>query len=237
MNDILTNRIDMIGVCINTADKTANSAVWNQLPHLDFVTDIAWVKQEYTDISAKAAIANAATTGPAEAKDLAETALENAAFTMARALCVHFKRTGNWTDRAKVDFTKSGLIRMRDQQLKTTTELIRDLANVARDESGAGGRGITAARILTLNGAIAAYAGVISAPRGQILTRATLKRELEVRVAAVIERLRDMDDIVLQYDETEAGRSFIAQWQTARIVIELGHGPTPTPTPTPTPRV
>jgi hypothetical protein len=49
-----------------------------------------------------------------------------------------------------------------------------------------------------------------------------------------------MDDLVVQFDATEAGRRFNEAWKRARIIVDLGGGggnpPTPpTPTPTPTP--
>ena len=235
MNDRIINKIDMIGACINVAEKPAHSPAWNTPPVLDFVADFAALKVEYGNISAAIAAADAATTGPADAKDLAETALENIAFSVARSLCVHYKKTGNLTDRAKVNLTKPGLVRLRDQALKTTCELIRDLANAARDETGAAGRGVTQARVLTLTSAIEAFIAVMSAPRGQIATSSTLRRDIETRVAALMERMTDLDDLALQYDQTAAGRAFIAAWFQARNVIDSGHGPTPTPTPSPTP--
>ena len=234
MNDRTTNKLDMIGACINVAEKPEHSLVWSAPPVLDFFADFAALKTEYGSISAAVAVADAATTGPAEAKDLAETVLENIAYTVARALCVHYKKTGNLTDRAKVDFTKSALMRLRDTALKTTCELIRDLANVARDESGAMGRGVTQARVLTLTAAIAGFSALMSAPRGQIATGSSLKRDLETRIAALTVRLDDLDDLVIQYEETPAGRAFIAAWQAARAIVDAGHGPAPvTPPPTP----
>jgi hypothetical protein len=238
MKNRVNNHLDMVGTCINVADKPEFAALINTPPPTDFVGDIAALKTEYASVTAAAAAAYAATTGPADAKDIAETALEDLAYPLARALCVHYKKTGNLTDRAKVDFTKSAIVRLRDQQLKTTCELIRDLANEARDESGAMGRGVTSARVLALTGAINAYAAVMSAPRGQIVVRSTKIRDVETRTAALIERLPDLDDLVLQYDTTEVGRAFIAAWKSARIIVDAGHGPgedAPANPPTPPP--
>ena len=238
MKNRITNQLDMAGTCIDVASRPLYAPLFSTQPPLDFVADIAVFKTEYASVSAAAVLAYAATTGPAEAKDIAETVLEDLAYPLARAECIHFKKTGNLTDRAKVDFTKSALVRLRDQELKNACELIRDLGNQARDDSGALGRGITQARVLTLTGAIDAYGLLMRAPRGQVAGRAGLIRDVETRVAALMERLRDLDDLVLQYGDTELGRAFIATWQAARIIVDAGHGhstPTPTPTPTPAP--
>ena len=65
-------------------------------------------------------------------------------------------------------------------------------------------------------------------------------RDLTTRIAALMEEIRDLDDLVIQFDGTEAGRRFISAWKQARNIIDAGHGPgpaTPTPPtpPTPTP--
>ena len=238
MKNRLTNQLDMAGACINLASKPEHNAVWNTTPPLDFVADFAAFQAEYASTSAAVSAAYAATTGPASAKDLAETALEELAYPLSRAVCIHFKKIGNFTDRAKVDFTKSALVGMRDQELKTTCELIRQLADAARDDSGAMGRGITTARVAALGAALTAFSNLLNAPRGQVANRSALIREVETRIGALVERLPDLDDLVLQYSETEAGRAFIAAWKRARIIVDAGHGPTeekPTPPTPPTP--
>ena len=50
-----------------------------------------------------------------------------------------------------------------------------------------------------------------------------------------------IDDLVVQFDGTPAGRTFIAAWKQARIIVDGGHGPgedeegegTPPPAPNP----
>ena len=44
-----------------------------------------------------------------------------------------------------------------------------------------------------------------------------------------------MDDLVLQFDGTDAGKRFIEAWKRARIIVDTGgrHGTTPAPTPAP----
>ena len=34
-----------------------------------------------------------------------------------------------------------------------------------------------------------------------------------------------IDDLVVQFDGTPAGRTFIAAWKQARMIVDGGHGP------------
>jgi hypothetical protein len=45
----------------------------------------------------------------------------------------------------------------------------------------------------------------------------------------------DMDDLVLQFDGTDAGKRFIEAWKRARIIVDTsgGHSGTPPTPPTP----
>ena len=235
MKDRITNQLDMVGACINIAELPTHALVWTNQPPLDFGTDFAVVKTEYGAITAAAAIAYAATTGPADGKGLAETALENAAFTLARACASHFKKTGDHTRLAQVNLTKSAIVRLRDQILVTTATLIRDIGNVARTETDAANRGVTAARVTALTGAVTAFAAQLNAPRGQIANRSVLIRVVETRVAGLVTLVEDLDDLALQFDATAAGLAFIAAWKQARIIVDSGGGHTPPTPPTPTP--
>ena len=225
MKDPVTNRLSMVGTTIAVAEKPEYVPVWTNQAPLDFGIDLGALKIEYNSVTAAAATAYAATTGPAHAKDLAETALENAAFVLARACAAHFQKTGDMTRHAQVNLTKSALVRLRDQALVTTTTLIRNLADVARTETGALGRGVTQARVTALTNAINAFSGLLNAPRGQIANRSGLIRDIETRVAGLVAKVEALDDLVIQFDGTPAGLAFIAAWKQARIIVDFGHGP------------
>jgi hypothetical protein len=78
----------------------------------------------------------------------------------------------------------------------------------------------------------------MNTPRGQIVNKSALLREVETDVAALVQLVTDMDDLTLQFDGTDAGKRFIEAWKRARIIVETGGGhggggapPTPPATP------
>lgn len=156
---------------------------------------------------------------------MAETGLEDAAFVLARALAVHFKKSGGLDRHGKVDMTKSEIMKLRTQELVNKTTSIRDLI-----EARAAGRGAS------LTAAITGFSNVMSTQRGQIVNRSALLKEVETDVAALLEKFSDMDDLVVQFDGSEPGKCFIEAWKRARIIVDSGGGGGTTPTPPATPK-
>jgi hypothetical protein len=191
---------------------------------------------DYDAALGKAALAAGAVGGAADAKAAAETTLENAAYILARALASHFKKTSDLTSLGKVDIAKRGLQRLRNQDLIARTTEIRDLAVIAQAQPNAADRGVTATRSTALSDAISAFTAQNAKPRGQIVNRSALLKELETDTADLLHQAHDFDDLVLQFDDTDEGRRFITAWHRARHVVENGHGHTieePTTTPPP----
>lgn len=238
MNSRLQNQLTMVGACITVANSAEHKPVWDGEEPADFDTDLALVATGYGALMAKAAQAEAAVGGAADTKAVAETALEDAAFVLARALAVHFKKTGNLTDRAKVDVSKSEIVKLRTQELVNKTTVVRDLATVAVAEPNATKRGVTAALVAALSAGITAFSSVMNAPRGDIVNRSALLREVETDGAALLDQVNDLDDLALQFDGTDEGRLFIEAWKRARIIVDSGGGhssPAPAPAPAPNP--
>lgn len=241
MNLRLQNQFNMVGACLSVAQSPAHKPVWEGKPPADFEADLAALQADHAAILAKAAQAEAATGGAADAKAAAESALEDAAYVLARALAYHFKKTGDLDRLGKVDLTKSGIMKLRTQELVNRATAIRDLAGETVGSPDAGRRGVTAARITTLTAAVEAFSRLMNTPRGQIVNRGALLKELETDVASLLENVRNLDDLVVQFDGSEAGRRFIEAWRRARIIVDSGGGtaavppPAPTPAPAPTP--
>jgi len=231
----------MVGACITVAQSSDYKPVWDGNDPADFGTDMTALQTDYGAVTTKAAQADSATGGAADAKALAETALEDAAFVLARALAVHFKKSGDLDRHGKVDLSKSEIMKLRTQELVNKATAIRDLGTAAVSEADAAGRGVTAARVAALTAAITNFSKVMSTPRGQIVNRSALLRDVETDVADLLDKVSDMDDLVVQFDGNDAGKRFIEAWKRARIIVDTGGGhsssgnaPTP-PTPPPTP--
>jgi hypothetical protein len=48
--------------------------------------------------------------------------------------------------------------------------------------------------------------------------------KVETDVADLLENLSDMDDLVVQFDDCDAGKRFIESWKPARIIVDTGGG-------------
>ena len=137
MDDRINNRLTMVNAAIAVAETPANRLVWDGQPPAEFGTALNALKTGYAAATALAAQAGSATTGAAASKDVAETALENAAFVLARALAFHLKKTGDLTRRAKVNFPLSGFQKLRDQELVARCTEVRNIAQSVTAEPGA----------------------------------------------------------------------------------------------------
>ena len=204
------------------------STVWTGNPPADFGTDLAQLQTNYGNVTVLAAQADAATGGGSDGSSAAETALENAAFILARALANHFKKNGDLDNLGKVDVTKTGIVRLRKQVLLDKATAILNLASAAVSDPNA-------ARLATLTAAIAAFGKVMNTPRGEIVNKSALLREVETDTAALVQLATDMDDLALQFDGTDAGKRFIEAWKRARIIVDTGGGHSGTPPTPPTP--
>ncbi len=90
----------MVGACIIVANSKDYVAVWTGNPPADFTTDFTQLQTDYAAVTAKAALADAASGGAGDAKAQAETTLEDAAYILARALANH-PISRSWNQRKK----------------------------------------------------------------------------------------------------------------------------------------
>ncbi len=238
MNLRLQNQLHMVGACINVAESSDYKPIWSGSPPDDFGAEFGQLKADYGAIVAKSALADGASGGAADAKSVAQAALEVAAFVLARALALHFKKSGDLLRLGKIDVTKTDIVKLRTQELVNRATAIRDIGAAAVGEPGAAGRGVTGTRVAVLSAAIDSFSSVMSAPRGQIVNRGTLLREVEADVAALREKTSEMDDFVVQFDGTPSGNRFIEAWRRARIIVDTGGAQTaPSPAPQPEPKL
>jgi hypothetical protein len=233
MNLELTKDITMVAACIKLANDPNYISVWQGQPPEDFATDLGEVSAAYEAVLKKEALADAAAGGGGNAKAAAETVLENAAFKLARALVNHFTKTGDLVNLAKTDYQKNEIKKLRDQDLYDQSTALRDLGTATVTETGAAGRGVTTANVTTVTNALDAYKLVMGLPRGQVINRSALKKEVETDVAALVTKVASMDDLVIQFDGTDLGKRFIEAWKSARMIVNTGGGHATKPAPAP----
>jgi hypothetical protein len=238
MNDRTQNHLNMIGAVLNVARNPEFLPVWQNQPPVDFTQDLLQLEADFGAASAKAANIAGAPTGTADQKDVLETTLENTLHTLCRALAIHFKKTGDLSARAEVHLSPTAIQRLRDRALIALAERTLTLANTAATHPDAPKRNITPARIATLQGALDAYEAAVNTPRGNIVNRSTIRRELATDVAALLDLTTDLDDLILQLEPSDLTTRFQSAWKQARIILDAGHSPTdedePQPNPTPT---
>jgi len=224
MKQRLSTQLNSVRACLDVAGSSDYRSLWSSNPPAGFGSRIAQLENEIDGVTVKAGIAGAVTEGASDAKAAAERALEDATYVLAHALAVHFKHSGDLERRGKADLTKSELVRLSAQELANKATAIRDLGSAAIQEPGAADCGITAERVDALSRAIDEFSGVMGAPRGKIANRGALLREVESVVAAFMDTLDDLDDLILQFDRTPAGHRFIEAWRRARILVDAGGG-------------
>ncbi|MFT3867164.1 MAG: hypothetical protein QM715_01580 [Nibricoccus sp.] len=220
MNIRLSNQLNMIGTCLRVAQSRGHSLVWLGRDPSHFGVDLTSIEAGYKIALGKAALADTAKGGASDVRAQAETTLENAAYVLTRALAVHFRKSNDLDRHAEADLSLTQIVRLRENELIARATAIRDLARVAQAEEKAAFLGITTLRIEGLTQAIEAFDALRRKPRGPAITRSTLLRELETDTAALIEQLRDLDDLVLQFDGSAAGLRFIAAWEKARVIVD-----------------
>jgi len=210
----------MVDACITVALNKDFATVWpDQIPTA-FGSHFAELQNHYNAIVAKAALAESAGGGAADTKAVAEIVLETNAYVLARTLAFHFKQANDLTRRAQVDVSRSEIVQLRENDLVSKATTLRDLGLAALAENGAADHGLTPARIDALTAAIVTFKATLATPRGQIVNRSTLLKEVETDTASLLEQLRDLDDLVVQFDGSPAGLRFSEAWKHARAIID-----------------
>lgn len=233
MDSRTQNHINMITACIQVAQQPNNKTVWDGNDPTDFTADITTLTAGHAQIQQHAAAWEQAAGGAADAKANAEATLEIIAHQLARAAYNHYKKSGDLDRAGKLNYSKNDIVKLRAQELIHTTTAIYDLASQATLMPSAAARGVTDAKVHELSKAIKAYSDVVSSPRSQIVTRSTLGKEIEKDIAALLELVRDMDDLVIQFSGTAAGDHFVTAWKRARIIVDVGSGHATPPPATP----
>lgn len=228
MQDEFVNRLGMFRTSLGTLDRPDYKPIWQDQPPVIFTTKVAAAQQAVDDLAEFGRQQEAATTGATEQKQVEEAELEQQAYVFGSVLAICLRDLGDNENAAKVDLTLSGWRGLRDQQLLEKARLAHQLgAAVAGgpDAATAAAYGITPEALASLKQETDDYEAVISAPQQAIAERKARTRQLRQRFNAVEDQFEVLDRLIELFRGTPAGRDMIAAWQAARVIRDLGHGP------------
>lgn len=235
MKDEFTNRLGMFDTTLLNLNKPANKPIWFEQAPAVFTTKVAAATTAVVDLRKFCAQQSTDITGAAVDKEREGKEAIAVAHQLSRALVTWFRDQADETNATKVDMPESGWRRLRDLEQVDLGRLVRDLAQgvvSGPKAADAVGYGITAAAVTSVNKEVEEYAAVVSAPQLSIADRKSLTQQMRDRFNVVEGKFVALDDMILQFNGTEAGRALIASHQAARIIRDLGAGPgTPPPAP------
>jgi hypothetical protein len=238
MTDEFTNRFTMFETALGVLNSDDFKGVWLTQAPLVFTDKVAGAAKEVQNLDAFCTEQGVNVHGATMDKEAAQSKLEDLAHKLSRALVSYFRDKDNQTDAEKVNFKLYQWRGMRDAKLKENATVVRDLAQAAvdNDKGVAETYGINAAKVTALSDELAVWGNASTSPAQAVSKRKGMGTLFRQKFNGVSVLMHDLDDVILQFDETEQGRNMIAAFKAGRIVRDLGHGPkakTPPPPPTP----
>lgn len=229
MKSTLSDKLSSFLATLEVADAPANKAIWENNTPLSFTEELALIR------AGIAALGSVRTEPGAPGAGATESALrklradfEEQLHILSRATYQFMKRAGRTGDAAKVNLTPGALSDARAANLAAVGEIVLELAEPLTVSSEPGQPapghkdGITPAFFAHVDDLWECYATAVGAPAGVRSTRKTLIGGLSGQFSAVEEKFSDLDDLIIQFGTTEAGRQFIDAWFNARQVTQLG---------------
>ena len=230
MKDEFSNRLTMFKTARDLLNLPERKPVWLNVNPTIFTTKVAALDPAITALEAYCQAHGVDITGAALDKDREETDVENLAHQIGRLLVQYFRDQEDETNAATCELSLSQWRGLRDVALIQKAREIHQLA-VTAAAAGGPDYGITSTLASLLDGEIGEYEIVITKPQTSIAQRKALTLGLRAEFKKVEAKFESIDDLILAYNTTEAGRSLIAAYKAARIIRDAGHGPTPPPVP------
>ena len=231
MKDEFSNRLTMFKTARDLLNLPERKPVWLNVNPTIFTTKVAALDPAITALEAYCQAQGIDITGAAVDKDKEETDVENVAHTLGRLLVQWFRDQSDETNAAKCDLSLTGWRGMRDVALILKAREIRDLALPIASIPAGFAYGIASSLVQKLTDEVNEYEQVLTTPQTSIAQRKARTLGLRAEFNKVEAKFEGLDDLILAFNTTEAGRSLIAAYKAARIIRDAGHGPTPPPVP------
>lgn len=236
MKDEFSNRLTMFQTARDLLNLPERKAVWLNVNPTIFTTKVAALDPALTALENYCQAHGVDITGAAEDKDKEETDVESVGHQLGRLLTQWFRDQSDETSAATCDLSLSKWRKLRDTTLILKAREIRDLALPVAATPQGFTYGITSALVQKLTDEVNEYEDVVTKPATSIAQRKARTLGLRAEFKKVETQYEGLDDLILAYNQTEAGRSLIAAYKESRIIRDAGHGakkPVVPPTPTP----
>jgi hypothetical protein len=237
MKSIYINRLDMCRTVSTLLNDASLQPVWqNQAPQI-FTTKAALLQKAIEDFASTSAEQEKIITGHAADKDREETELEDLCHEIGQALADYYYDTEQQQNAHIVEFSATSWRRLRDEQLLNRSRILAAKLSqtIAADAATLASYGLDLTDSTALNAAINDYEAAIATPSQAIATRKSLTASLRGKYNIINDLLGSMDKLVLRFRNTAPGRSFVGQWQAARVIRDRSQTVKTEPSPTATP--
>ncbi len=230
MNDRIANQLASYRTRLDCLDQPNHLAIWqNQFPQA-FTTKVAAARSATQILIGAAAEQSAPIIGSAADKRREEKELEDAAYTLARALVACCTDAGDLTQAAKYDLPLSAWRAMRDEVLIQRVNLLESDATALASGPSSGDAnnyGINLAAIAHLRKEADDYAAFLISPQAAISNRSELTASLPLlsRAAAIL--FDQVEDLLPQFSNTPLGIIFVGNYRASTQIIDRGHGSLP----------
>lgn len=236
MRDEFTNRMGMFRTVKQTLNLPEHLAVWQFQQPQAFATTFNSFTAALTDLESFVAEHGQNITGSAADKRREEEELETAAHELGSALALWFRGQNDETNAALVARSISAWRGLRDEALLQQSQIVIDAAQTlvsSPQATFAADYGITENVVTGLMDERNDYAALIAAPQQKLAGRKALTSQYRSRFNAVEAFLDTLDSLILQHRRSVPGRALVAAYQSARIIRDLGSGPSPPSVPNP----
>jgi hypothetical protein len=232
MKDTIANKVTSFSATLGVADKPEHQVIWQNQPPQAFTDGLALARASTAALIKTGAQQSAPITGVGAAFKALRKDFEAGLYRMARATFQCLTKLGNTVDAAKVDLSPTDLHDARGVALAGLGETVLDLAEPLTQPPAPGTAfGITTASVAVVNDLWSRYSTAVGAPVSARSKRKAQTTDLSAQCAATEAQYAVLDDLVVQFDGTPAGKQFVETWFAARNVVELGthHAQPPAP--------
>ncbi|MES2707260.1 MAG: hypothetical protein V4726_11730 [Verrucomicrobiota bacterium] len=220
MNKQLDLRLKAFGRSLEVLDLPEHLMIWRDKPPVVFTRLRAEAGQMMVTLEEAGKKQQTGPAGAVAEKELEETELEDAAYSLAQALRVWFSHARQETEAVEMTLPLSEWQRMRDQVLLAKSQRVIDLATAVTagaDAAGAAEYGVTTEAVTTLTKERADYDAIVNTPGVVAAVRKALTKGLPQAFALVENKFGELDSLISQFGRADGGRGMIAAWKDARL--------------------